>query len=175
MTEPNSETYLPNLKWFFENHPSQRSRMEENAHYTYGYVLEVGANDGWVSCLIKGQGKEVIATDISKTAIKIAHGRGLDVLVCDAQHLPFKDASFDSVLGGELLEHLSNMGYALAEMQRVTKKRIIISLPLEYWKGDPTHKWDILWRGVMWSGKKFNEFSIKKEALAFTVLVLDRK
>jgi ubiquinone/menaquinone biosynthesis C-methylase UbiE len=169
--EPDWESYNVNLKYLFETNVYQRARMEELAHYTYGFVLDVGAHDGYVSYLIKGQKKEVITTDISKASCRRAKTFGLDVLVCDVRHLPFRDAVFDCVVGGELLEHLPNMGYALAEMQRVSKKRVIISVPHEFWKGDPTHRWDIMWRGIGYKGQKLNF----DPNLGFTILIMDKK
>jgi len=171
MNERDWNKYIINLEWIFNTYPSQRSRMEEIAHYTYGFCLEVGANDGWISWLIKGQNKEVITTDISRASITLAHKRGLDVVCCDVRFLPFQDSRFDCVVAGELLEHLPNMGYALAEIQRVSTSRIILSLPHEFWKGDETHLWNIMWRGVMYSGQKLNY----DPNLGFTILIMDKK
>jgi len=169
--EANWERYEVNLQYLFDTNPMQRSRMEEIAHYSYGFCLEVGAHDGYVSYLCKGQNKEVITTDISRRSCERAHSRGLDVVVCDARFLPFKDSLFDTVLAGELLEHLPNMGLALSEIQRVSKKRVIISLPHEFWKGDPTHTWQIWFRGVGLDGQKFSG----DDKFAFTILIMDKK
>ena len=68
--------------------------------------------------------------------------------------LPLKDESYDLVLCSEVLEHLQDPGAALREVNRVSRKCIILSVPNEplwrvgnmvrfkYWKrlGDtPTH------------------------------------
>lgn len=169
--EANWDIYNPNLKYLFDTNPMQRSRMEEMAHYTQGNILEVGANDGYVSFLCMGQGKKVLASDISRVSMQKAHIRGLDVMVCDVRHLPFKDSSFNTVMAGELLEHLPNMGYALAEVQRVSSKRTIISVPHEFWAGDPTHRWNLWFRGVKFNGDKFSGDPV----FAFTILIMDKK
>jgi len=145
--------------------------MEELAHYTYGLILEVGSADGYISYLIKGQNKDVITTDISCASCKRAKQRGLEVLVCDARFLPFHTNKFDCVVAGETLEHIPNMGMALHEIQRVSRKRVIISLPHEHWKGDYTHVWDIKWRGVMYTGEKLNY----DPNLGFSILIMDKK
>jgi len=168
---PDWDKYDVNLGHLFETEPMQRSRMEEIAHYSYGLVLEVGAHDGFVSWLCKGQGKEVVTTDISRASCIKAKARGLDVLVCDVRFLPFRNGLFDTVMAGEVLEHLTNMGYGLTEIQRVSKKRVIISLPHEFWKGDPTHVWQIWFRGVKLNGDKFSGDS----AFGFTILIMDKK
>lgn len=145
--------------------------MEELAHYAYGFILEVGAADGYISYLMKGQGKDVITSDISADACRRAKRFKLNLLICDGRHLPFKDDTFDCIVAGETLEHIKNMGYILAELQRVSKKRIIISLPHEHWKGDRTHVWDIMWRGVMYKGDKLNF----DPNLGFSILIMDKK
>lgn len=40
----------------------------------------------------------------------------------DCEKLPFKDNFFDEVVGINVLEHLTNMGFALKELHRVMKK-----------------------------------------------------
>lgn len=62
---------------------------------------------------------------------------GIDVggdpdLVVDLEktaRLPFDDASFDLVLCSEVLEHLDNLHHVFGELVRVSKKRVLISLP----------------------------------------------
>ncbi len=43
--------------------------------------------------------------------------------------LPFEDASFDTVVCTDVLEHLDNLHLVFAELVRVSRKRILISLP----------------------------------------------
>lgn len=45
------------------------------------------------------------------------------------EHLPFGDASFDTVICTNTLEHVQNMALALAELRRVTKQLLIIVVP----------------------------------------------
>ena len=148
------ESYHVDSKWYFDKYPPQRSRMEEAAHFSDSLALEVGAGDGFISSLIKGQKKQVITTDISRANCKLALKRGLEPVVCDVCFLPFRDNTFFSVMGSEVLEHLPNMGKGLAEMQRVTRQRVIISLPLQNWKNEFSHLWHINITAVMHNGEK---------------------
>jgi ubiquinone/menaquinone biosynthesis C-methylase UbiE len=85
-------------------------------------------------------------TSIDNDAMQIGKAKelfGIDALQADVTHLNmFEDESFDLVIGGELMEHLSNPGAGLKEMFRVAKGRVIISLPIgKYWLGEHTHQW----------------------------------
>jgi len=121
-----------------------------------GNCLEVGCADGYISHSIKQKGLDVLATDIDINAVKRAKDRGSDALVCDVRFLPFRDRAFTTVIAGELLEHLENMGDSLRELCRVCDKKVLISLPTLSafenpsisWENNPDHKWQIRGCGV---------------------------
>jgi len=50
----------------------------------------------------------------------------------EAEKLPFEDNSFDVVAEGELLEHAADPHQVLREAARVTKKKVIITVPNEF-------------------------------------------
>lgn len=55
----------------------------------------------------------------------------------DAHHLPFKDNSFDTVVSGDVLEHVVNPVDFLLELIRASKNKVIITTPNEYqWHKD---------------------------------------
>lgn len=59
----------------------------------------------------------------------------------DATKTGFPDKWFDVTVAGELIEHLKNPEKLIAEMVRITKKRIIISTAkMEY--NEPEHLWE---------------------------------
>jgi ubiquinone/menaquinone biosynthesis C-methylase UbiE len=59
----------------------------------------------------------------------------------DATKTPYYAKEFDVSVAGELIEHLENPEKLLAELVRITKRRIILSTShLEY--NDPEHLWE---------------------------------
>lgn len=97
-------------------------------------VLDVGAGHGvllqelQVSRDIRGVGVE-----ITPSKVEYAQSQGVDLRLGAAQELAFPDASFDTVLACEVIEHLPYGIYeaSLAEMSRVARHSILISVPNE--------------------------------------------
>ena len=89
-----------------------------------GKVLDVGYNVSTLHWELKKK-FDVVGIDIY---IKKPEK---NVLKADAQALPFKQQSFDSVLAGELIEHLEKPESFIQESSRVLKKGgvIIITTP----------------------------------------------
>jgi ubiquinone/menaquinone biosynthesis C-methylase UbiE len=95
----------------------------------YGRSLEIGAGTGYFSLnlLQAGVVEHATATDISpgmlETLSENAARLGLTVetVACDAEQLPFADASFDLVFGHAVLHHLPDLDRAFAEFRRVLK------------------------------------------------------
>ena len=53
-----------------------------------------------------------------------------------AEDLPFKDNEFDTVILGDILEHVKNVEFVLREAYRVSKNKIIVTVPDEYHYND---------------------------------------
>lgn len=127
--------------------PIVRARVEDIVRRVTGpRVLEIGCNEGWVSkAIMQDRGFEVVAVDKSPAARYQAKALfGIDAIDADIVRLPFKDGEFDSVVGGEILEHLENPGLGLAEMFRVSKGHVILSIPIgRYWNDEQSHAWQI--------------------------------
>jgi ubiquinone/menaquinone biosynthesis C-methylase UbiE len=92
-------------------------------------ALEVGAGTGYFSLNLLQDGVigEAVCTDISPGMLATlranARRLGLDVhaVACEADDLPFPDASFDLVLGHAVLHHLPDLDAAFAEFRRVLR------------------------------------------------------
>ena len=54
------------------------------------------------------------------------HLAPMEFLVYDGEHLPFKDASFDTVLFGFVLHHCADFQQVLAEARRVCRRKMIV-------------------------------------------------
>jgi len=93
-------------------------------------MIEVGCGFGGFLLNISKSCGEVVGVDISSKAIRIAKDlakqfdlqKRINLIVADAQFLPFKDDSGDVLVCSETLEHIPNYEKALSELVRVTKK-----------------------------------------------------
>jgi len=100
-------------------------------------ILDVGCGEGFTLQKLRENkiGKELVGIDFSDRAIQI--GKKLHPHISlnpgTIYHIPFKADSFDLVICSEVLEHLEDPKKALLELQRVTKKNCIISVPHEPW------------------------------------------
>jgi len=97
-------------------------------------ILDIGCGNGFFLHLIQ---KSINITDLVgiepiKDKVKsMIHNFNIPGIIADAGHLPFKSESFDAVIALEVLEHLPYTTYskALNEIQRISKKYIVISVP----------------------------------------------
>jgi len=108
-------------------------------------VLDVGCGEGFTLKKLKekgilrqgsGQvGQKFVGIDASKEAISLGKKENpeLNLEIGDIYKLKFTDKSFDLVLCNEVFEHLENPEKALAELKRVSKKFILLSVPNEPW------------------------------------------
>jgi len=85
-------------------------------------ILDIGCQDLFFYNLIKNK-HEVTLADINPKSELIKKE--------DIQKLSFEDKSFDIVLCQEVLEHLPNPIKAIAELKRVSREKIIITVPNE--------------------------------------------
>jgi len=100
-------------------------------------ILDVGCGKGTVAALIKTMATiwpekcYIIGIDISAYLLNFAKRYYDDVIQAHASFLPFRDKTFDAVISVEVLEHLTKReGYRmLAEIERITRKKIIITTP----------------------------------------------
>lgn len=91
-----------------------------------GLCLDYGCGDGSFSRFIKEELKvEVVGVDVSKGMVKYASAKGsrkgVSYLVADCHVLPFKNGSFDVVIGMGIFHHL-NLGTALFECNKVLRR-----------------------------------------------------
>lgn len=127
----------------FIHEPVQMARARTIVRRVLGTVLDVGGGDGFIASMIREKGHWVKVIDISPIRVlRCWKEHRLPAQSGDATHLAFADGSYDTVVLGEVAEHLDNPGQALAEAFRVARKRVVVSLPLNGW-ADPTHRWRI--------------------------------
>src|SRR5260370_4233921 len=85
-------------------------------------VLECGAGTGLLLQRIAAFARSAKGIDLSNGMLKKARERGLDVREATITAIPFADASFDVTCAFKVLAHVPEVGLALAEMSRVTRR-----------------------------------------------------
>jgi 2-polyprenyl-3-methyl-5-hydroxy-6-metoxy-1,4-benzoquinol methylase len=94
-------------------------------------VLEIGCGQGGFACWLANhpqRPREVVAADFAAAALskarELARRLGVEDIrweQADIQDMPFGDASFDTVVSCETLEHVPDPGRALRELTRVLR------------------------------------------------------
>lgn len=137
--------YFLNSFWFIPSDVLQRS-MEANIWNLCKFkapVLDIGVGDGTLSnFLFRGHPQIEIGIDIedqgfdSARAIEISKGvkRYKKVLKVNAEKMPFKNKSFNTVVSNSTFEHITNDLSAVSEVSRVLKKNglFFITVPSEF-------------------------------------------
>jgi SAM-dependent methyltransferase len=96
-------------------------------------VLEVGCGEGEIAGLLHARWGDVTALDLPDADLRSEWTGvpGPRFLHADAEALPFPDEHFDVVVAVEVLEHLRDPARGLAEMARVSRRHLVLSVPRE--------------------------------------------
>lgn len=100
-----------------------------------GVVVDVGVGEGYALERIIDSTSRPIGVEYRFDKLEVAADRltRLSPVQADAGMLPLPDASADLVLCTEVLEHLSQPEWAVAELARVTRGICLVSVPWEPW------------------------------------------
>jgi SAM-dependent methyltransferase len=106
-------------------------------------LLDVGCGEGvlthrWAQRL--GDQKRVVGIDLDDPALHAEWAKrtapNLEYRVMKAENLPFADDEFDLAAAIEVLEHVPDPEHTVAEMARVAKRWLLVSVPREpLWRG----------------------------------------
>jgi SAM-dependent methyltransferase len=113
----------------------------------FGRSLEIGAGTGYFSLnlLQAGVVREAVCTDISPGMLRALEENAarlrlsVETHACDAEDVPFEDASFDIVVGHAVLHHLPDLGRAFGEFRRVLRPGGVV-----LFAGEPSRRGDRL-------------------------------
>lgn len=97
-------------------------------------VLDAGCGEGETIARLQDLLPErVSAVDILPESVEYTRRRlpSVDAAVASLYELPFADDSFDLVLCLEVLEHLDRPQEGLAELARVSRREVVVSVPFE--------------------------------------------
>ena len=106
-------------------------------------LLDVGCGEGvlthqWAQRL--GDQRRVVGIDLDDPALHAEWAKraapNLEYRVMKAENLPFADGEFDTATAIEVLEHVPDAEHTVAEMARVAKRWLLVSVPREpLWRG----------------------------------------
>jgi len=101
------------------------------------FILDIGCGGGVLLSLLAQYFDQLIGLDISllnlkkiqEIKLKESFGRNLEIVLGDAENLPFKNSIISTVIASEVIEHLPTPQKGLKEAVRVSKHDVIITLP----------------------------------------------
>jgi SAM-dependent methyltransferase len=97
-------------------------------------VLEVGVGEGEISAKLRSlyPDAHIVGIDLHDDDLAVEwRTRGFVGVYGDIARLPFPALSFDLVMAIEVLEHVDEPAAALAELVRVSRGRLVLSVPRE--------------------------------------------
>lgn len=135
--EPIAADEISHTPW----HRLLRRHLDLAADVAGRWVLEIGCGRGSLTRWLIAQPERparLVAADFSETALRKASAAALKAGLgpvhwkqCDIQALPFRDASFDTVISCETIEHVPDPARAVREMTRVLRPggRLLLTTP----------------------------------------------
>jgi ubiquinone/menaquinone biosynthesis C-methylase UbiE len=94
-------------------------------------VLDLGCGTGNIAWQIKNKiNADLIGVDVSLAMLKVAKDKSLEVICTDIdnQQLPFRDSSFDTVIGAYVIHQIKNLNFILSECYRVLRDGALVLL-----------------------------------------------
>jgi 2-polyprenyl-6-hydroxyphenyl methylase/3-demethylubiquinone-9 3-methyltransferase len=98
-----------------------RLRHIPPAMATSPVLLDVACGGGLLSPYLAGSGYTHVGVDLSTSALEQASAHGVSSVRGDVTRLPFGDETFDVVVAGEILEHVTDLASVIAEVCRVLR------------------------------------------------------
>ena len=96
-------------------------------------VCDVGCGTGHLLRMIRKHQGDKVARYVGVDFVIPDHfsPEGLEFVEAPIEKLPFKDGEFDTVVCTHVIEHILDYRAAIAELRRITKRRLMIVVPRE--------------------------------------------
>jgi 2-polyprenyl-6-hydroxyphenyl methylase/3-demethylubiquinone-9 3-methyltransferase len=105
------------LHWLAE----ARARLVPPAPHPGALLIDVGCGGGLLAPHLRGRGYRHVGVDLMGAGLALGRERGVTPVRGDATALPFADGCADVVVAGEILEHVTDLTAAVAEVCRVLR------------------------------------------------------
>ena len=92
-------------------------------------VLDVACGYGNLCNLLAERGLEVVGCDVAVSSSPHETSCAVRWVNGNAEELPFRDGTFDTVVSTHTLEHVQHLARAIDELRRVARKWIVIVVP----------------------------------------------
>lgn len=103
-----------------------KQKPSEYLSFAKSYILDLGGGPGIFASQLKTPTNHIVSLDIKRELLFMHDNSilsGIEPIVGDALHLPFKDQTFDMILARAVLHHFPNNQFdAFLELFRVLKK-----------------------------------------------------
>ncbi len=95
-------------------------------------ICDVGCGTGYLLSQIKKARPEIKSfTGVDFVVDDAETIDGIDYVAAKIENLPFEDKAFDTVICTHVIEHVLDYRAAIAELRRITSRRLIIIVPRE--------------------------------------------
>ena len=111
-------------------------------------VLDVGCGRGPYAEPLRALGYDWLGVEVKSEDCAELQRKGLPHRQVDGTGLPFVDGEFDAGICIEVLEHVDNPWAFIAEVRRVVRQRLVVSVPnleaVTYWRPHLAVPWHLL-------------------------------
>jgi ubiquinone/menaquinone biosynthesis C-methylase UbiE len=105
-------------------------------------VLDLGCGTGNVASGLRELiDTDTVGLDISLPMLSIARDKSLEVICADASHgrLPFRDASFDAIIGAYVIHQIDNLDNLFTECHRILHRGVLVLLTSSHRQSERHH------------------------------------
>ena len=108
-------------------------------HEKYEIVLDLGCGTGLFLKWLREISKDVVGVDISKNMLRKAKQRDANVILADAENLPFREKVFDAVFAVTVLQLIPDKSKAFFELLKTLKDKGLLVLSVIKAKENSRH------------------------------------